>query len=407
MDFYPSISKELLTKSINYAKSITPIEEEVITTVFHARKSLLLDKTSVWVKKDNSDFDVTMGSYDGAEVCELVGLYLLNLLTNEFGKNNIGLYRDHGLSCFQNISGLDSEKIKNKMCKIFTENGLNITVECNLVITDFLDVTFDLKSGTYYPYRKKNNKILYIHKQSNHQPSIMKQIPPMISKQASDISCDSDHFNKAVPDYNTALKKSGFNENIKYSPNQPKQRNRKRQIIWFNPPYSVNVKTNVGKLFMKLIDKHFPCHHKFHKRFNRNNIKLSYTCIPSMKNVIQKHNSKIMEDPKPTNNKTCSCRQKSDCPLNQNCLSECLVYNAVVNRSTTKNYYGTCEKSFKERYNNHTSSFRNKSHQKSTELSNYIWELKENGENYTINWLIAMKAHPYNCGTRKCDLCFM
>ena len=170
MDFYPSISKELLTKSINYAKSITPIEEEVITTVFHARKSLLFDKTSVWVKKDNSDFDVTMGSYDGAEVCELVGLYLLNLLTNEFGKNNIGLYRDHGLSCFQNISGLDSEKI----CKIFTENGLNITVECNLVITDFLDVTFDLKSGTYYPYRKKNNKILYIHKQSNHQPSIMR-----------------------------------------------------------------------------------------------------------------------------------------------------------------------------------------------------------------------------------------
>ena len=94
--------------------------------------------------------------------------------------------------------------------------------------------------------------------------------------------------------------------------------------------------------------------------------------MPSMKNVIQKHHSKVMEDPKPTNNKTCSCRQKSDCPLNQNCLSECLVYNAVVNTSTTKNYYGTCEKSFKDRYNNHTSSFRNKSRQKSTELSNYI-----------------------------------
>ena len=63
-----------------------------------------------------------------------------------------------------------------------------------------------------------------------------------------------------------------------------------------------------------------------------------------------------MEDPKPTNNKTCSCRQKSDCPLNQNCLSEWLVCNTVVNTSTIKNYYGTCEKSLKERYNNHTSS---------------------------------------------------
>ena len=112
-----------------------------------------------------------------------------------------------------------------------------------------------------------------------------------------------------------------------------------------------------------------------------------------MKNVIQKYNSKIMEDPRPTNNKTCSCRQKSGCPLNQNCLSECLIYNTVVNTSTTKIYYGTCEKSFNERYNNHTSSFKSKSRQKSTELSNYIWELKENGENYKIDWLIAMKVH--------------
>ena len=47
--------------------------------------SLLFDKDNVWVKKDNSEFDVTMGSYDGAELCELVDLYLLDLLTKEFG----------------------------------------------------------------------------------------------------------------------------------------------------------------------------------------------------------------------------------------------------------------------------------------------------------------------------------
>ena len=69
---------------INYAKSITTLEEQVIATIFHACKSLLSDKTSVWVKKDNPDFDVTMGSCDGAQVCELVGLYLLNQLTDEF-----------------------------------------------------------------------------------------------------------------------------------------------------------------------------------------------------------------------------------------------------------------------------------------------------------------------------------
>ena len=113
-----------------------------------------------------------------------------------------------------------------------------------------------------------------------------------------------------------------------------------------------------------------------------------------------------MEDAKSTNNNTCSYRKKSDCSLNQNCLAECLVYN-VVNTSTTKTYQGTCEKSLKERYNNHSSSFTNKSRHKSTELSNYVQEMKVNDENYTIDWLIAIKAHPFICGARKCDFCFM
>ena len=68
-----------------------------------------------------------------------------------------------------------------------------------------------------------------------------------------------------------------------------------------------------------------------------------------MCNFNSKDNSKIIEDIKPVNNKTCSCRQKSDCPLDQNCLYECSVFNVVANTSTTKHYYKTCEKSFRER----------------------------------------------------------
>ena len=67
VEFYPSISKELLSKAIEYAQSLTTIEEKVIKTIYHARKSLLFDKDNVWVKKDNPEFDVTMGSYDGAK----------------------------------------------------------------------------------------------------------------------------------------------------------------------------------------------------------------------------------------------------------------------------------------------------------------------------------------------------
>ena len=90
-----------------------------------------------------------MGSFDGSEVCELVGLYLLDILGKEFGDNKIGLFRDDGLSCFQNLSGPESENIKRKRRKIFKNHGLNITIECNLRITDFLDITFDLRTRKY------------------------------------------------------------------------------------------------------------------------------------------------------------------------------------------------------------------------------------------------------------------
>ena len=210
-------------------------------------------------------------------------LYLLDLVTKEFGKQNIGLYRNDGLSCFENISEPDSENIMKKLFKIFKSNGSSITVECNVIVTYFLDVTFDLKSATYYPYRKPNNEPLYINKHSNHPPLIINQIRSLISNRISENSCDKNHFDKAAPDYNIALKNSGFNENVTYVPSPSKLQTRKRQIIWFNPPYGANVKTNVGKIFTRLVDKHFPRHHKYYKVFNRNNIKLSYIFMPNIK----------------------------------------------------------------------------------------------------------------------------
>ena len=95
-------------------------------------------------------------------------------------------------------------------------------------------------------------------------------------------------------------------------------------------------------------------------------------------------------------------------PASRKNLSECLVYHAQVDRSDinqAKNYYGTCEKNSKERYNNHTASFRNKITETSTELSRYIWELKNGSVNYDLKWSIACKAHSYTGGTRECGLC--
>ena len=187
------------------------------------------------------------------EVCELVGLYTLDILTKEFGHDKIGLYRDDRLGCFQNLSGPESEKVKKKLCKIFKQSRLSINVECNLQITDFLDVTFDLRTDKYYLYRKHNNQLLYINKQSNHPPTITKQMPSMISRRISDISCNKEYFDKAAPAYKNALKVSGFNENIEFTSTPPLRRNSSKKIKWFNLPYGVNVNTNIGRIFLRLI----------------------------------------------------------------------------------------------------------------------------------------------------------
>ena len=123
------------------------VQSQVIDYIMHSRKSLLLSKNEIWIKKkDNPNFDVPMRSFDRAELCELVGLYLLNILKSEFVGKNIGLCRDDGFSCFENKSGPELEKIKKNICKIFKDNGSNIIIETNLPITGYLVVTFNLKT---------------------------------------------------------------------------------------------------------------------------------------------------------------------------------------------------------------------------------------------------------------------
>ena len=90
-----------------------------------------------------------MGSYDGAEVCELVGLFILCGFGNTYGKECIGLYRDDGLAVFKNISGPQAERIRKDITSHFKTNGLNITIQTNFKFVNYLDVTFNLNNGTY------------------------------------------------------------------------------------------------------------------------------------------------------------------------------------------------------------------------------------------------------------------
>jgi len=110
-------------------------------------------QVSVWVKKNNPKFDVTMGSFDGAEVYELVGLYLLNEFSNIIAPERIGLSRDDGLTILPNLLGPKTERLNKKIRTLFRKHKLNISIEAGLQQIDFLDVTLDLATGKYWPYK--------------------------------------------------------------------------------------------------------------------------------------------------------------------------------------------------------------------------------------------------------------
>jgi hypothetical protein len=83
---------------------MTTISEQHVTTIKHARKSFLFNNGNPWVKRNNNSlFDVTMDCFDGAEICELVGLYILNDLSRKFGNDFVGLYRDDGLALKERV----------------------------------------------------------------------------------------------------------------------------------------------------------------------------------------------------------------------------------------------------------------------------------------------------------------
>ena len=83
--------------------------------------------------KATINFDVTMGSYDGAQVCELIGIFMLSLIGNKYNPNNIGLYGYDGLAASKNTSGPQSEKTKKTFQKIFKNKGLDIIINCNMM----------------------------------------------------------------------------------------------------------------------------------------------------------------------------------------------------------------------------------------------------------------------------------
>ena len=154
-----------------------------------------------------------MGCFDGAQVCDLVGVYILHLLRTVMRKENLGFYCDDGLGMLRNSSGPEIERKRKQIIQIFKSCGLNITVKTSLKTVDFLDVRLDLINHTYQRYRKPNSETVCINKHSNYPPNILKELPKTINKGITDISCNQDIFDAAKSTYEQALSKSGLMKN--------------------------------------------------------------------------------------------------------------------------------------------------------------------------------------------------
>ena len=170
-EFYPSVTEQILGEAISFAKSLMDIDDHKIRTTKHCRKSLLFHNNEAWKKKTTAScFDVTMVSYDGAEVCELVGTFVLSKLENIIGKKNTGIHRDNGLVVLWNMNARGIDIIREIIMKMFEDVGFRLEIKTNLKQVEFLDVMFNFITALYTPYKKPNDYLLYINTSSDHPP---------------------------------------------------------------------------------------------------------------------------------------------------------------------------------------------------------------------------------------------
>ena len=299
------------------------------------------------------------------------------------------------------------------MCKIFENNGLKVTIEANAKEVNFLDVTLNLSNSIYKPYMKENNVPLYVHKKSNHPPTVIANIPLGINRRLNSISATKEVFESAAPEYQQALDRSGYDHKLVFEPpsaSLTKKKNRRRNTTWFNPPFSLNVKSNVGKDFLKLIETAFPPSNPLHKLFTRQTLKLSYKCMPSMAQAISRHNAQLLKgDQQLPSHPACNCRAGvAKCPVQGDCQRSGVVYKATVTDTSTganNTYIGMTGRRFKDRWQEHKHDAKSVSGKEKTKLSAHIWEMKDRGAIHETSWELIDKAATYNPTTRKCLVC--
>ena len=149
----------------------------------HTCQTVVHYDNRMWTKSNNNEhFDIAMGSYHGAEVCDLVGLFILNEITPIIGSSNIGLYRDDGLGVIKQSAGTLIERKKKQIIEKISQIGFDIVIDIGSTTSNFLDISLNLTLNNYCPFTKPNAKIIYIKNGSNHPKIVRKNIRRNISR---------------------------------------------------------------------------------------------------------------------------------------------------------------------------------------------------------------------------------
>ena len=100
-------------------------------------------------------------------------------------KIELWLYRHDGPALLRNLNRQETDKVRKNIIGVFKDIGFSLEKENNLKEVDFLHVSLNLRSGTYRPYKKPNDRLLYIYRLSNHPLNVIKQIPNSIQERLS------------------------------------------------------------------------------------------------------------------------------------------------------------------------------------------------------------------------------
>ena len=231
----------------------------------------------------------------------------------------------------------------------------------------------------------------------------------MIEKKLNGRCSNRASFAKHKEFYESALKNSGYKTRLTFTEKTPTtqapRKPRYKQIFWFNPPFNLKTRTNIGREFLRLVDKNFPRGTQWHKHFNRHTVKISYSCTRNIARIISAHNQKITNTER-NQEPGCNCTT-GPCPVDGKCLTTGLVYTGTMSHKRKNyTYCGSTGNTFKERYSNHKQDLKNQS-RAGTTLSSKFWELttEDPSDIPTIEWKIVNRCHTLKAGMPICDVC--